>query len=97
MTALDRALAVLGAGAPAWKAPAGKQHGATVYRSGTLKAHIQSVLQARGGEMAVKEVTAAVRKSGYKSKNKTLDTSVGIELAGMPGVMKIRRGVFRLR
>ena len=46
--------------------------------------------------MAVKDITAAVRKSGYKTKNKTLDTSVGIALAEMKNAAKLRRGVYRL-
>ncbi len=45
--------------------------------------------------MTVKDVTTAVRKAGYKSKNKTLDKSVGVALSEMPGVKKVGRGTFR--
>ena len=47
--------------------------------------------------MGVKDVTAAIRKAGYKSKNKTLDNSVGVALADMPNVLKVGRGQYRLR
>jgi hypothetical protein len=43
--------------------------------------------------MPVSEITAAVVRAGFKSKNKTLGTTVGIALAGMPGVRRVRRGV----
>ncbi len=49
------------------------------------------------GEMQVRDITARVLRAGYKSRNKTLDKSVGIALAHMPTVRKIGRGVFRLR
>jgi len=97
LAALEQALAVLGAGTPVRKAPPSKERGGAGYRSGSLKAHIQTVLQVHGGAMAVKNVTAAVRKAGFATKNRTLDKSVGIALAGMPSVTKIRRGVFRAK
>ena len=37
---------------------------------------------------------AAVVRSGFKSKNKTLGTSVGIALGDMPGVRRVRRGIY---
>ena len=95
LAALDWALATLGAVAPARKVVAGDGQRGSGYRSGSLKAHIQKVLQARGGGMTVKDVTTAVRKAGYKSKNKTLDKSVGVALSEMPGVKKVGRGTFR--
>lgn len=97
MAVLDQALTGLGASAAGREVPQGKGRRGAGYRSGSLKAHIQDVLQARGGEMTVKAVTAAVRKAGFKSSNKALDKGVGNALAGMRSVTKIRRGVFRLR
>jgi len=69
--------------------------GASGYRPGSLKAHIQQVLQAHGGVMAVEDVTAAVCKAGFKSKDKTLARSVGVALRGMRDVKKVGRGTFR--
>ena len=97
MAALDQALAVLGAEAPARKGPPGKGRRGTGYRSGSLKAHIQQVLQAQSSAMAVKDVTAAVCQAGFKSKDKALARSVGVALRGMRDEAKIGRGVFRLR
>ncbi len=97
VAALDQAVAALGAAAPARKVVSGNGQRGPGYRSGSLKAHIQHVLQAHGGAMAVKAVTAAVRKAGYKSKNRTLDKSVGNALANMQNVAKISRGMFQLK
>lgn len=41
-------------------------------------------------------ITAAVVRSGFKSKNKTLSTSVGIALAEISGVRRVSRGVYGL-
>lgn len=97
MAAIDHVLTVLGATAPARRSPSGKGRRGASYRSGSLKLHIQEVLQAHGGPMAVKDITAAVRKAGYKTKNKTLDKSVGNALADMRNVVRVSRGVFRLK
>ena len=47
--------------------------------------------------MAVKDVTAAVLKAGYKSRDRTLGHSVAKWLAAMPNVVKVARGQYRLR
>jgi len=65
------------------------------YRRGSLKYYILQVLR-DGGTMAVKDITAGVLKLGYKTKNKTLNKSVGIALANMANVRKVARGRFRL-
>jgi hypothetical protein len=65
-------------------------------RQGSLKDFIGRVLSGHG-VMSVKEITAGVRKAGYKTRNKTLSKSVGIALAQMPGVEKVDRGQFRLK
>jgi uncharacterized C2H2 Zn-finger protein len=95
--ALDRALAALGA---ATRPPAGRPargpRGVGV-RRGSLKYYVDRVLRSSGSAMAVKDVTTAVRKAGYKSKNKTLAKSVGIAMTQMPNVAKVSRGVFRLK
>jgi len=94
---LDRALQVLGAGPSARPVSTGRKQGGMSYRPGTIKAYIQSVLQARGEAMAVSDITAAVRTAGYPSKNPTLDKNVGMALAEMPDAVRVHRGVFRLR
>lgn len=66
------------------------------YRTGSLKAYIHRVLDG-GGQMRVTDVTNAVLKSGFKTKNKTLAKSVGIALTQMPTVQKVGRGVFKLK
>ena len=94
---VNQALAFLGAGVPARKVTFGAGRRRARYRSGSLKAHIHQVLRTHGSTMAVKDVTAAVRKAGYRSKNKTLAKSVGVALSEMPGVKKVGRGTFRAR
>lgn len=65
-------------------------------RAGSLKEHIVKILSG-GGTMRVKDITEAVRASGYQTRNKTLAKSVGIALAQMPQVKKVGRGRFRLK
>ncbi len=91
--AIDRALAELGqkpGGRSARKASGGQA------RAGSLKAYIEKVLGA-GDVMSVKDITANVLKSGFKTRNKTLGTSVGIALSQMSNVKKVSRGKYALR
>ena len=68
--------------------------GSSDHRAGSLKDHIQRVLTNDATPVPVAESVAAFIRSGFKSKNKTLATSVGIALADMPGVRRVRRGVY---
>ena len=96
IAALESGLAALGTGA-APKTGARVARTSSEYRSGSLKDRIQRVLSGNRAPMRVTEITAAVVRSGFKSKNKTLATSVGIALAEMSGVRRIGRGVYDLR
>ncbi len=97
VAALDRVLQVLGAGPSEPPLATGRKQAGMSYRPGTIKAYIQSVLQAHDDAMSVRDITAAVRSAGYPSKNPTLDKNVGMALAGMPDAVRVHRGVFRLR
>jgi hypothetical protein len=66
-------------------------------RSGSLKEFIERILRVHRGRMAVKDVTAAVLTSGYKSRHKTLRHSVHKLLAAMPHIIQVARGQYRLR
>jgi len=99
---IERALTDLGGASPRAKISAraaqrptgrGRRGGR---RPGSLKDRIASVLAGKGA-MAVKDITAAVMKTGYKTQNKTLAKSVGIALTQMPEVAKVRRGTFKLK
>lgn len=95
IAALESALAAMGTASAS-------RNGATPrasseYRTGSLKAYIQRVLSDAGTPMPVAEVTASVVRAGFKSKNKTLGTSVGIALADMPTARRVKRGVYGLR
>lgn len=95
---IDHALKAMGALAPRGKAAAAGRpaRGRPAGRPGSLKSYLGKVLS--GGEtMTVSDITAAVRKSGYKTSNKTLAKSVGIALTQMPNVTRVARGRFRLR
>jgi hypothetical protein len=69
----------------------------TSARTGSLNEFVERVLRAHRGPMAVKDVTAAVLKAGYKSRDKTLRHSVQKLLAAMPDVIKVARGQYQLR
>lgn len=103
LRAIDQALAAFGVTAGRAVVPPavavagrGRRRGPSpgTIRPGSLKDHIRRVL-AGGGVMAVKDIAAAVLRSGFKTKNKTLAKSVGIALAKMPGVVRVGRGKFR--
>ncbi len=94
LRAIGQPVALGAAKAPGRKGP-GRGMGRGGWRPGSLKAHIAQVMRG-GGVMAVKDITAAVVKSGYKSKNQTLAKSVGIALTEMAGMAKVGRGKFKL-
>lgn len=97
--AIERALRVMGVQPPARRAWVPGRPGRPPGRGprpGSLKSYILKVLGS-GGVMAVKDITSAVTKAGYKTKNKTLAKSVGIALTELPSVVKVGRGKFRLR
>ncbi len=48
-----------------------------------------------GKPMRVIQITAAVLKAGYSTKNKALAKSVGVALREMLGVKKVGRGTLR--
>ena len=63
-------------------------------RDGSLRFYIEKVLQGAGKPMRVADITTAVQRAGFKTKNKTLATTVGITLATMPTAKRVERGVF---
>jgi len=66
-------------------------------RRGSLRWHIARVVRAAGRPLRVAEVTSAVLRGGYRSRNQTLAKSVGITLAGMPSVEKVGHGTYRAK
>lgn len=107
IAALERAMIALNGAAPRGRAPgtgparrmakAAAGPAPSAHRRGSLKEFIGKALAAGGRVMSVKEITAAVVRGGYKSKNKTLAKSVGIALTEMSEVRKVGRGRFRLK
>ena len=95
--AIDKALAAMGGAvrSSGRKSIGGRRAGKA--RAGSLKSYIERVLRTRGGRMAVKDVATAVRKAGFKTKNKTLAKSVGVALSEMSNVRKVSRGTFCLK
>jgi hypothetical protein len=94
---IDRALAVLGVVASSGTKRIAAVRRSRAARAGSLKSFIIRVLRGRVRPMRVKDITAAVRKAGYATKNKTLDKSVGNALAAMPEITRAARGQYRLR
>ncbi|MEW6249863.1 MAG: hypothetical protein AB1716_04395, partial [Planctomycetota bacterium] len=97
LAAVSRLLQTLGAPASG-RAPAGRPGGpGRRGRAGSLKTFIERALRSAGKPMRVVEITAAVQRAGYPTRNKTLAKSVGNALTDMPGVEKVDRGVFRAK
>ncbi|MCA9242977.1 MAG: hypothetical protein KDA32_03405 [Phycisphaerales bacterium] len=105
--AIESAISALGIGAPRGWTSAARPAAATPsapargrrkasFRRGSVKEYITRALSS-GRAMAVKDLTKAVQRMGYKSKNKTLAKSVGLACAQMPNIAKVGRGQFRLK
>ena len=93
--ALESALRAMSA-APASGSRGRRGGGGRAFRRGSLKEYIHRVLSSAQGTMAVRDVTTGVKRSGFKTKNKTLSKSVGIALTQMPMVSKVGRGLFKM-
>jgi len=96
LVAIDDALAMLdGTVGVATQRVARRRRGGT--RAGSLKDFIVRVLRGRVRPLSVMDITAAVRKAGYATMNRTLDKSVGNALAAIPQAVRVARGQYRLR
>jgi hypothetical protein len=100
VAALDQAIAVLGG--PVVKTTTKpwirrKPRPGRTVQAGTLPAYIRQVVYAHRGPMTIKEVTAAVLRAGFESRNMELPKTVGKFLAAMPNVVKVDRGVYRMK
>ncbi len=95
MQAIDAALAALGAGTA--KPVVARRRLGKGPRGGSLKEYIARVLRGLVRGKSVKDIAAAVKKAGYKSKSKTLDHAVSKALADMKNVIRVGRGVYRLK
>jgi hypothetical protein len=96
LVAIDNAMAMLG-GAVGVATRRVTKHRRGGKRPGSLKDFIVRVLRGRVRPMSVMDITAAVRKAGYATKNRTLDKSVGNALADLPEIARVARGQYRLR
>ncbi len=94
--AIDQALVALGSGGTTKLASTIRRRRGGP-RTGSLKSYIERVLRGRVRPMAVKDITAEVLKAGYQSKDKTLAHSVGVSLADMQKVVKVERGMYRMK
>jgi hypothetical protein len=93
IAAIESALAAMG-GVSSARSGKAAARGPSSYRAGSLKDRIQRVLSKTSAPMPIPEIAADVLRSGFKTKNKTLNTTVGIALAEMPGVRRVARGVY---
>ena len=92
--AIDGALAALGAGAA--KPVVVRRRRGQGLRGGSLKDYIARVLRGLVRGKRVGDIAAAVKKAGYKSKDKRFNHTVGKALADM-NVTRVERGVYRLK
>ena len=94
MLAIDVALAALGAGTA--KPVVARRRRGKRPRAGSLKVYIARVLRGLARGKSVGDIATAVKKAGYKSRDKRLNHSVGKALADMKNVNRVERGVYRL-
>ncbi len=102
ITAVDALLNSLGetAAPRAGRRPAPgprRGRGRPAAREGSLKSFIARVLQQAGRPMRVVEITDAVLKAGFKTRNRTLAKTVGNALPQMTTVAKVDRGLFKAK
>jgi hypothetical protein len=103
LAGVDAALAALGGASarvgPARSAPAGRgKRGRPGMRAGSLKFVTAKVLSGKRNAMMVREIESAVRKAGYKTRNKTLGNSLSLALSQMAEegqVVREGRGLYR--
>ncbi len=95
MQAIDAALAALGA-VTARSVVVRRRRGKGP-RAGSLKEYIARVLRGLARGKSVKDIAAAVKKAGYKSKSKRWGHTVSKVLADMKDVTRVGRGVYRLK
>ncbi len=92
--AIGAALAALGAGTKPVVARRGRGKRP---RGGSLKEYIARVLRGLARGKSVGDIATAVKKAGYKSRDKRLSQSVGKALAEMKNATRVGRGVYRLK
>jgi hypothetical protein len=92
--AIDGALAAMGSGSA--KLVVARRKPDKRPRGGSLKDYIARVLRGLARGKSVGDIAAAVKKAGYKSKDKRLSQSVGKAMAEMRNVTRVERGVYRL-
>ncbi len=95
MQAIDDALAAMGSGAA--KPVVARRRRGSRPRGGSLKDYIARVLRGLVRGKSVGDIATAVKKAGYKSRDKRLNHSVGKALADMKNVTRVGRGVYRLK
>ncbi|MCH7592749.1 MAG: C2H2-type zinc finger protein [Planctomycetes bacterium] len=95
MQAIDAAMATLGAGAA--RPVIVRRSRGKGPRAGSLKEYIARVLRGLVRGKSVKDIAAAVKKAGYKSKSKRWGHTVSKVLADMKDVTRVGRGVYRLK
>ncbi len=96
ITAMDRAIVALGGAAKTRPGGQGRRAGTRRgIRPGSLKDHIAKVLRRGKKAMTPGEVTKRLVQAGYKTGSKSLSNQVSNALGQMPGVKKLRRGLFQ--
>ncbi len=92
--AIGAALAALGAGTKPVVARRGRGKRP---RGGSLKEHIARVLRGLVRGHSVGDIATAVKKAGYKSKDKRFNHTISKTLSGMKDVARVGHGVYRLK
>ncbi len=97
ITAMDRAIEALGGTAKTKPAGHGRRAGTRRGgpRRGSLRDYILRVLRGKVRPMSPAKIAARVKKAGYKTKSKSLSNQVSNALGNMPGVKRLRRGLYQ--
>ena len=95
MQAIDVAMAALGA-ATARPVVVRRRRGEGP-RPGSLKVYIARVLRGLARGKSVGDIATAVKKAGYKSKDKSFNHTISKTLSGMKDVARVGHGVYRLK
>ncbi|HUU85253.1 MAG TPA: C2H2-type zinc finger protein [Phycisphaerae bacterium] len=96
IAAVDQAIqAMSGTGAAPPARRSRKGGGSKGVRTGSLTDFVGRVLRRKKRPMTPAEVVQGVKTAGYKTSAKSLPNMVANTLAKMPGVKKVRRGLYQ--
>lgn len=86
-----------GPGRPKGSTSKGAKQEISRSRGDSLKTHIASVLREAGRPMEIKEITDAVLKNGFQTKNKSLAKTVSLTMKDIDEAKRVGRGTYEYK